>query len=298
MIATLNTPIECDNREDWLRQRQSVIGASDTAAIFGVGYADQSPITIWDSKVNPPREDDPAKLKRFRVAKMMEPAMRNIFSLETDLPCDPAGEFTIYRHPELDFIGATLDAQTTAQPFGWMPVELKKVDFGRDEWKEGNVPLKYNVQVQHQMAVTGAPAAYLFGLLGNEPVVRLIERNDRFIKTMIDRLVEFWGYVERREIPPVDSSVATSRLLAKLFPHGNGETVPIEQAWYDDLERAKEDLKDAEARKVAAENQIKAAIGDATFGETPKGDRMSWKEQSRAEHVVKASTFRVLRTCK
>jgi hypothetical protein len=59
--------------------------------------------------------------------------------------------------------------------------------------------------------------------------------------------------------------------------------------------KAKEDIKEAEARKLAAENLIKAAIGEASFGDLPDGARYSWKQQSRKECVVAASTFRVLR---
>src|SRR4051812_25601533 len=91
--STLNCTIEEHaTREEWLRARMKGIGASDTAAILGEGYEDQSPITVWDSKRNEPREIDPAKLKRFNVAKRLEPAMRGIFTDETGWPCESAGE--------------------------------------------------------------------------------------------------------------------------------------------------------------------------------------------------------------
>lgn len=287
----------CGTRSAWLAARRSCIGASESPAIFGVGYADQSPLTIWNEKVHGAPEEDPKKLKMFRVGKLMEPALRTIFADETGLPCDPAGEFTLYRHDQYDFIGATLDAWTV-DARGRAPVELKKVDFLRGEWKDDNVPLKFQVQTSQQMLCTETDHAYVFGLLGNEPAVRLVPRNERFIKALIEKLEEFWGYVERREMPPVDESAATARLLAKLFPQGNGETKRIDAEWLEQRRAAKAEIKAAEERLLSAENKIKAALGEATFGETPGGELVSWKEQHRAGYWVDECDFRVLRECK
>jgi putative phage-type endonuclease len=286
----------------WLEARRSLIGASDSAGIFGVGYFDQSAVTVWDSKINAPRAIDQAKVRRLKVGKLMEPALRAIFAEESGQICVSPGDFTIFRRAEIPWLGATLDGLTEHDEYGPCPVELKNVsNFARDEWDGDEPPLKFAVQVQHQLAVTGASHGFLLGLIGgNEPVIKTIERNDRFIDAMLKRLEEFWGYVERRELPPVDSSVATAQILAKLWPEDSGATValPPEAAdWDHELSEAKEAIKAAEARKLAAENKLKAAIGEATFGEFG-GIRYSWKSQTRAEHVVKESTFRVLRRCK
>lgn len=319
------------DRPSWLEARRSRIQASDTAGIFGVGYSDQSPITIYDSKVNAPRETaDPSKLRRFKVGKLMEPALRAIFADESGMDCESAGEFTIYRHPDLPWLGATLDAVTVHDEFGACPVELKNVsNFAREEWDGDEPPLKFNVQVQHQLAVTGASHGFLLGLIGGyEPIIRTIERNDRFIETMLAKLEEFWGYVQRREIPPIDASEATGRILAKLYPKDSGATVALPAdavRWAAEKTAAAAIRKEMEAVESAADNQLKGAIGEATFGDMPFGShgeivaatrvkllaaaeeasrspvlppRYSWKHQSRAAHSVKASEFRVLRGCK
>lgn len=305
MIAT--TPFRCivreySDRPSWLDGRRSVIGASDTAGIFGVGYHDQSPATIWDSKLNP-QADDRKDDRRLTIGKLMEPALRAIFADETGLPCEPAGEFTIYAHPDLAWLGATLDGLTVHDEYGPCPVELKNVsNFNAREW-EDDPPLKFAVQVQHQLAVTGASHGFLLGLIGgNEPVVKVIERNERFIDAMLGRLTEFWGYVERKELPPVDASLATAGILSRLWPQDSGATIflPAEAAeWDRELCEAKEDLKTAEARKVAAENKIKAAMGEASFAELPgSAGSYSWKTQNRKGFVVEPTSFRVLRRAK
>lgn len=295
---------EYPDRESWLQARRLLIGASDTAGIFGVGYSDQSPITIFDSKINPPRETtDPAKLKRFKIGRLMEPALRAVFSEETGLPCASPGDFAIHRHRDLPWLGASLDAFTRHDEYGYCPVELKNVsNFAREEWDDDEPPLKFNVQLQHQLAVTGASHGFLLGLIGgNEPVVKTIERSQRFIDNMLARLEEFWGYVERRELPPVDTSIATAKLLGKLFPEDTGGTVFLDaeaKDWIDDIEGSKETIKTAEAVKTAAENQLKAAMKDNSFAELPDGRRYSWKTQSRKGYYVEPTSFRVLRRAK
>jgi putative phage-type endonuclease len=293
-----------NSRLAWLEARRLRIQASDTAAIFGVGYADQSPVTIWESKVNPVADDDRGEARYLKIGKLMEPALRAIFSDETGMPCVPTGEFTIYTHPYISWLGATLDAATLHDEYGLCPVELKNVsNFNRDEWQDDeHPPLKFAVQVQHQLAVTGATHGFLLGLVGgNQPVVKVIERDERFIDAMLKRLEEFWGYVQRNELPPVDESIATSRALARIFrkPEDSEVVLPDDAIlWSGELEQAKETIKKAEAVKTAAENKLKAAIGNATYGVIPGGFSYSWKEQTRKEHVVAESTFRVLRKCK
>ena len=289
---------EHGSREEWLLARMKGIGASDTAGILGEGYEDQSAVTVWDSKRNAPREVDPRRQKRFNVAKRLEPAMRDILSDELGFPCRSAGEFTIYRNPDFPWLFATLDGLIEHPDYGLCVAELKDVGaHNRKDWECDEPPLKFSIQNQHQLAATGLQHCFTMGLIGREPVVKHVERNERFIDAMLAKLEEFWGYVERGELPPIDSSLATGRILAKLWPEDSGMTVllpPESVEWDRDLQKARADRKDAEARETAAENLIKAAIKDASYGEC--GDiRYSWKTQSRKEVLQKACTFRVLR---
>ncbi len=308
MISTANLDCLIEDYKDirqWLRARMTGCGASDIAAILGEGYADQSIVTVWDSKKHEPRDIDPAKLKRFNVAKRLEPAMRGIFADETGWPCESAGDFTIYRSKDKPFLFATLDGVTEHPEYGLCVVELKDVGaHNRKEWENDEPPLKYMIQVQGQLAATGLEHAFIQGLIGRVPVIKHVPRNERFIDAMMGKLAEFWDYVARGELPPIDASAATGRILAKLWPEDSGATVvlPPESAeWDAALTKAKEDIKDAESRKLAAENQIKAAIGDSTFGDLPGGGRYSWKAQDRrvtCKHcgeVISDSSFRVLR---
>jgi predicted phage-related endonuclease len=163
------------------------------------------------------------------------------------------------------------------------------------------------------MAVTGAKACYLVGLIGGDEIaVRLIERNQRFIDAMMIKLGEFWQYVTDREMPPVDESEATAAMLGLIYPKDDGTEVslPIDFIELDrELLQLKEQRKTIETRITGIENLIKAELGNATRGVLPVGS-FSWKEQTRttidaeslrnelpeiAERFSKVSSFRVLR---
>lgn len=290
--------INFDTREAWLAGRRRWFGSSDTAGLLGVGYADQTPLSVIASKFADVEEK--TELKRMRIGRLIEPALRRIFDDETGLTCIPPGLTTCVSktHP---YLGATLDGWTWHPEFGECVVELKNVGgFNAKEWKSDEPPLQYNCQVQHQLAVTGAKLGYLLGLVGGcDPRLFVVERNERFInEVLFGKLADYWRYVERRELPPVDDSAATGRLLAAIWPQDSGVTVhlPDEAAeWDRDLTQAKADLEDAERRKTLAENKIKQAIGEATAGVLPDGVRYTWTTQQRPEYVCKPTTYRVLR---
>lgn len=290
------------NRQEWLTDRMTCIGASDSAAILGVGYANQSPITVWNSKVN--GESDDAVDKRLTIGRLIEPALRAIFTHETGLPCESPGEFSIFRHPEFEWMGATLDGMTKHPDHGPCVVELKNVgQFLKGDWgDQEEPPLKFQIQIMHQLAVTGASHAFLMGLIGGqEPIVFPVARDEEFIAALIEQLREFWGYVERRELPPVDGSEATRKLLGRLWQSQEGKSIllPAEALkWAQEYERAKEDEKAAKARSDEFGNQLRAAFGDAEFGDIPGWGRYSYKTQTNKGYTVEPFSARVLRKCK
>lgn len=294
------------SRDEWLGARSTMIGASESAAIFGVGYAGASPLTVWREKIGESApEIEPATLRRMALGSQMEPIIGRLWSEETGRQLLTPAPWTIWRHPEHLWLGATLDGVTIDDDRGPLPVELKHVSgrFWRDWEDDKEPPLKYVVQVQHQLAVTGAPAGYLVALVGGEDLVsRLIERDERFIsQALMPRLAEFWGRVMAREMPPLDESEATAAALAAHWPRDTGETVqlpPEADQWDRDLLALKERQKVLEADRRKLESQIKAAIGEASIGQLSGGGAWTWKLQQRAAYTVAAGEFRVLRRAK
>lgn len=308
--------VDYENETAWKKARKQGVGASEVAAIFGAGYASQSIVTVWASKTGAAQiKYDEATLRIFKRGHKLEQIIASEFADETGLQIYNPGKFTVFQHAEIDHLFATLDRYVIHPEHGPIPLELKAVNGRlRGEWSDGGeLPLKFQIQCQAQMDCTGTGYCYLAALIGgDEFVYRLIERNQDFIDAMHGRLGEFWWYVIACEIPPVDESEATSKMLGLIYPHDDGQAVTLPTE-FDDLDQQlttiKEELKKLEAEKTGIENRIKAEIGEATKGVLSSGS-FSWKEQSREgldakrlqaefpdvySECAKTTSFRVLR---
>lgn len=290
-----------DTEAEWVDSRDRLgVGASEVAALIGfdVSYKGQSIITVFASKTGVREEFSESVKTLFRRGHEMEPIIAREFQIATGLECFDPGEYTIFANPEIEFLFATLDRFVVHPDHGPIPVELKNVGWQcRKDWEGDRPVLKYEVQCQAQMAVTGTTHCYLVGYVGgNDLVIFLIERSQRFIDSMVKVVHDFWGYVQRRELPPVDESKATKDALKLIYPQDSGVEVdlPVEFIALDrDLIQIKEDIKLLDVRKDAIENKIKAAIGEATIGTLPTG-YYKWKTQHNAGYVVAPFTKRVL----
>lgn len=305
-----------NSESEWLDARKSGIGASEIASIFGVGYKTSSIITVWADKTESARQEIDAETQEmFDVGHEMEPFIARRFEKRTGLQTHDPGRFTIYRHQSIPWLFSTIDRFVVHPEFGPIPLELKHVNGRfRSEWRDGDDPaLKFNVQCQAQMEVTGTNKCYLAGWIGGDTLsVHLIDRNQRFIDAMKPKLESFWGFVQRKEMPPVDDSEATRSMLGLIYPHDTGTEISLPSDFIDldrELLEIKDNIKTLETRKDGIENKIKAALGTATRGCLPVGS-YSWKEQSRttidaeslraefpaiADQFSRVSSFRVLR---
>jgi len=294
------TTTVCPSREAWLAERRRGIGASDAAAVLGVSpWA--TPLTLFADKLD--LADDierRASLEILEWGLALEAPIAARYARETGRePIDP-GRFTIVRSEQHPFMLATLDRQLVDPDRGPGVLEIKTASWmKRDEWLE-EPPLEYQIQVQHQLAVTGCAWGSLAVLIGGQ-LFRWcdVDRNDRFIDALIAKEAAFWQRVEAREPPEPDDTTACLDLLRRLFPtHTAGKVVALPadaDEWDQERVRAIEDEKAAQARRRLAESQLIAALGDAEIGLLPCGVRYSFKTIARKGYVVEPSSARQLR---
>ena len=303
--ATRYTVQRYRKRSTWLRGRRECIGASDHAGILGEGYADQTPTTVWWSKVHadePAAERDADDL-RLRVGHALQPLVLQVVERQSGWHCEPAGDFDIY---SIDYLGATMDGFCDHPEHGRIPVEAKALGIHalRDWPEEGEPPLKYQIQLQHQMWVLGVEAGILAAIIGNS-VFRwtVCEFSHRFMDNSIKgALRPFWfNYVLPKEPPPPDGREATSRLYRGLWTPDDELSVELsedEELLWDELETLTAEAKSIDERKKRLEQQIQQRMQDATVAMLPSGRGFKWKAQERKGYTVQPGVSRPFRRVK
>ena len=148
-------------------------------------------------------------------------------------------------------------------------------------WREG-VPDYVQLQVMHQLAVTGKQAADVAVLLGGQELqVFRIERDDTLIAQLITLEQQFWGYVERDQEPPADGSASAELALRCLYPRDSGSTLDLStdlemSGVFSDLLAVREVITTQTALEAQLKQRIQQRMGDATRAVFEIGE-VSWK---------------------
>lgn len=289
------------SRTEWLADRRTGIGASESPVVLGLSPF-KTPYQLWAEKTLPECADVLDDNEPAEWGLRLEQPIADAFGERT---CRAVKLWSLgsVKHRSIDWLRCTPDAvQESSDRRGEGLLQIKTTSaYNAADWADGP-PLAYQVQAQHELAVTEYQWGTLCVLIGGQKLKWFdFDINPRFIEALIPKLRDFWQAVESRTPPPVDGSLATAKVLARLHPDDSGETVmlPPEAAdWTANRADAIAQIEAAEKIKTEAENRIKAALGDATFGVMPDGSRWSWKTQERRGYTVEASKCRVLRKLK
>lgn len=237
----------------------------------------------------------------MRRGRRYQSVIAEDYAEQTGRRVEPWPEYVLERHPDIPWLGATLDA-LTCEPEdarAW-PLELKMaIGSGRD-WKD-DAPLAYQAQAQVQAACIGAPGASLAGLVGPGPLsVHDYELDEEFLAAAIPTLERFWfQHVLTKTPPPADAKPGTSAAVRRLWPRDDGTTIALGDTELLDLvaewEEAKQVIKDAKEQADARENELRARIGDATYGALADGSLLKLATVRRKGHTVEPTTYRTLR---
>ena len=285
------------DRDAWLAIRGTGLGASDIPSILGCGF--HEPAEVWAQKrglVEPENLDD---VERIRWGNVMEPItiLEYAQPYYSGRPAERSG--ICYRSIAHPWLLATLDAITLHPVHGRIPLEVKGLDaFRAETWQDGP-PDRVYYQVQSQMLVTGTPCAVVACTIGGNRLVWCdVKRDESAIARIILAGSRFWALVQSGEMPENDATPEWARAFALANPE-NGTTATLDESlrgYADELARVKAEIKRLETEEQRMKNDVIAAIGAASEARFDDGPGWTYRAQTRAEHVVKASTFRVLRT--
>ena len=308
---------EFPDRESWLLRRRSGIGSSDAPIIVADVVVKagqrvfQSPLALFAEKIG--ATDTKEETDYMKAGRHFEQGVADWYAEETKRELMDLGRHTIITNAAYPWAFASLDrlilskiaAPTPEEPTRGLGVlEIKTTsEFLKDMWAE-EPPLGPQIQLQHQLAVTGLGWGSIAAVIGGNKLVWQDQvRNQDFIDGLMAREEDFYRRLVDNDPPTAEvaPSESTLKALKSLYPEDTGETVPLpEEAveWLDAWEKAKADAKAAEKIEKEQEARLKAAIGANTFGTLPNGVMLSLKTTNRGEYVVAATSFRTLRRMK
>lgn len=252
------------SRDDWLEVRKNGIGGSDAAAAVGLNPY-MSPLELWLNKTgrdsNLPKPDADDTTEPVYWGALLEPIVAASYTKQTGNRVRRVN--AVLQHPTIPFMLANVDREVVGCPAVQL-LECKTAgEFGARLWRDG-VPEYVQLQVQHQLAVTGKSAADVAVLIcGQKLEVHRIERDDGLIARLIELEAAFWRYVETDTPPPADGSDSSDRALRCLYPGAGGAIDFTDDrrlsSAFSDLVAVRADI---EARQLV-EAQLKQAIQQA-----------------------------------
>lgn len=280
LVDTKNLP-----HEDWLEVRRRGIGSSDAAAAVGLNPY-KSQLELWLEKTgrddNLPKSDPQDEDSPTYWGTLLEPIVAAHYSRRTGNKVRRINAVLQHPHPSLLWMLANIDREVIGSPEVQI-LECKTAGInGARLWKDG-VPEYVQLQVQHQLAVTGKQAADVAVLLGGQNLeIHRIQRDDGLIARLIRLEQAFWRFVETDTPPPADGSESAELALRCLYPEDNGLTQDFSQdrslsATFADLVHVRQSLAELEKQEAQFKQAIQQAMGDASKAKFETGE-VSWKK--------------------
>lgn len=279
--------------------RHGVITSTESAALFGLSpYC--TAFELWHRK----RAPEPPVFEsseRMEFGNLFESAIAKAASRKLGWVHEPFKEFAVDTTRR---IGASFDYRLIDPDGGKRILECKNVDGlqfmrGWEETEYGlEAPAHIEMQVQHQLEVTGYEMAHIAAVVGGNRLVILDRVRDRAVgAAIVERIAEFWRSVESG-VAPEPNFAKDAAFIADLYHYAEpGKVIQgtdaIREACVAYIEAAAR-AKEAQEVKDAEKARILTLIGDAERVMLD-GFNVSAGIVSRGEYVVKATTYRNLR---
>lgn len=199
------------SREEWLQTRRYGIGGSESSIVMGVSPFATCRDLYFDKCGIKPASTDPeeANWVAKEVGNRLEELVAVIFSKKSGLEVYP--DKHMYQHPFFPFMKADVDFVVHLPDGKNALLECKTTNYNcQFKWKDNAVPVNYEWQCRHYMAVMNVDVVYIACLYGNndaEFFIRKIERDLDIEQELIEAEKAFWeDYVQAGIEPPYTES--------------------------------------------------------------------------------------------
>lgn len=254
--------IKPKNHAEWLKARESGIGASEVAGVIGLSPW-ETPFSLWLRKTGqiPPIEETQA----MKMGKLLEPVIAQLWEDETGFKVvkASAGDI-IYQDPEHTWRIVTPDrfAHEINPATGKKSKCLLEFKSTSQDFDPDDLPPYYVAQCQFQMLVTGVHVNYLCWLTNGRYYNHArLEFDKEFAEFIAGRVDEFWlDNVKGGKEPDLTT-------VSDYVYKGSTPDTSIEadsEAVFDigELRETNESIASLEAKQEALKDKLKLFMGE------------------------------------
>lgn len=289
--------------EAWLERRRAFLNASQGAATDDL-HPWITRLELWNTLrgFEVPKPDNAMML---RGRDLEEPGAIGVQRAKPGWRIWNPNEYLFDRATR---IGCTPDRYATDEKGRLIVIQIKVVaapTFKRN-WDDNLIPPYVLWQNQHEINLCGAYAGLVAALEIDAYTHNLhlyeVPQHDKAWQYMLSRYAWMWQHVDAGTEPPRNYA-RDGALLAMMFPHAKtGSVVDLRadnriQFLCSERERLSEAMKAAKEERDAVDAEIIDKMKDNEAA-LVRGWRLTYKEQHRREHMVKATSFRVIRCVK
>lgn len=278
------------SRDEWLTVRKGGIGSSDAAAAVGLNPY-KSQIQLWMEKTGRdgllPQVDPADDTSPLYWGSLLEAIVAAHYTRRTGHRVRRVN--AVLQHPSYPWMLANLDREVVGAPDVQI-LECKTAGLnGARLWKDG-VPEYVQLQVLHQLAVTGKQAADVAVLIcGQEFQVHRIERDERMISQLMELEAAFWRHVEADLEPAADGSESADLALRSLYARDTGAVLDFTgdqelSAAFDQLIEVRKALALHAAQEQLLKQQIQQRMGEASKAVFLAGE-VSWRRSKESTGI-------------
>ena len=282
--------VQIESDAQWHELRRRNIGGSEVAALFGASPW-MTEFTLWAEKAGI-TEHAVEENQKMRLGKYLEQYIALELAKELGWTVERSREYHL--HPLVAGMGCTLDFDIVDHEWGPGICECKCVfDYAdyMEHWSDDRAPPHIELQVQHQLAVTGrswAAIAVLVMQTGTLMPAIIRRPIPEVIHDIEYQVTRFWKSIQDRQRPEPTGTDDELAIMRKIWPARAPRKI-LENPSADLANEASlyvwasEHLAGIERQKTASKAKLLAAAEDAELLRIP-GFNVNVK-QNKLGHV-------------
>lgn len=265
----------------WLKYRNQGIGSSDAATACGLNPF-KSQLELWMEKTGRIIPEQPKMTEDSPLVwgTILEPIVAEHYAKRTGRKVRRVN--SILQHSDHPWMLANLDREVVGDDEVQI-LECKTAGMHSAKSWENGVPDYIQLQVQHQLAVTGQQAADVAVLIAGQKLeIYRLERDEPLIANLIEMEKAFWHLVKNNIPPPVDASASSGRAIRQLYPNDNRQTINFaestdENHLFSQLLSVRDELSALSEKEALLKHQLQERMGDNSIAVFSEG-KIFWRQ--------------------